>query len=177
MATPPPALFPALLGVDFERLPAVVQRLHLSGTTSYVGQVEVRRGSGFISRVCAWAARLPPAFVGPIRVDIECSPKAEHWTRHVHGHAMPSRLWASDGLLCEQLGLLNFGFQLAVVENQLRWKVKRVRALGLPLPSAAFAAVNAVESIDAVGRYTFDVAASLPVVGLLVHYRGWLHVA
>ncbi len=176
MQAPQSALFPPLLGTAFERLPEVVQRLHQNGTSTYHGEVEVTRGTGWLSRVCAWAARLPPAFAGPIRVDIECLPNAERWTRHVDGHAMRSRLWAGDGLLCEQLGLLTFGFQLTAVGDQLRWKVKRVRALGLPLPNAAFGAVNAVESIDAAGRYTFDVVASLPVVGLLVHYRGWLRV-
>jgi hypothetical protein len=173
--TSPPALFPTLLGAAFEQLPDVVQRLHLRGSSSYHGEVVVTRGTGWLSRFCAWAARLPPAFAGPIRVEIECLPKSERWTRHVHGHAMRSRLWAGDGLLCEQLGPLTFGFQLTVVDQQLRWKVEHVRALGLPLPSAAFGAVNAVESVDA-GRYTFDVSATLPVVGLLVHYRGWLDV-
>ncbi len=57
----------------------------------------------------------------------------------------------------------------------LSWRLVRVRALGLPLPSGWFAGVRARE-FERDGRYHFDVAAQLPVVGLLVRYRGWLDV-
>jgi len=57
----------------------------------------------------------------------------------------------------------------------LSWRLVRVRALGLPLPSGWFAGVRARE-FERDGRYHFDVAAQLPVVGLLVRYRGWLEV-
>lgn len=88
---------------------------------------------------------------------------------------MPSRLWEQDGLLCEQLGLLRFGFTLAVERDAIVWRVARVRALGIPLSARWFRGVIAFES-EAEQRYLFDVAAQLPVIGLLVHYRGWLHV-
>jgi hypothetical protein len=57
----------------------------------------------------------------------------------------------------------------------LSWRLVRVRALGLPLPSGWFAGVRARE-FERDGRYHFDVGAQLPVVGLLVRYRGWLDV-
>jgi hypothetical protein len=88
---------------------------------------------------------------------------------------MCSRLWAGDGLLCERLGLVTFGFRLGVEQGNLIWRVARVRALGVPLPASMFTQVLAREG-EAEGRYTFDVQAALPVIGLLVHYRGWLHV-
>lgn len=169
-------VFQQLLGADFAELPPGVQHLHLrSGTTVYAGEVRVERGSGVLSRLCAWATRLPSAGRGPVAVEIASDPSAERWTRHIGGHAMRSRLWASDGLLCERLGLVTFGFRLGVEHGQLVWRVQRVRALGVPLPARAFGAVVARES-EADGRYTFDVSAALPGVGLLVHYRGWLHV-
>lgn len=169
-------VFRQLLGAGFVDLPSSVQHLHLrSGTTVYVGEVQVERGSGVLSRLCAWAARLPPAGHGPVVVEIASGATEEYWTRHIGGHAMRSRLWASDGLLCERLGLVTFGFRLGVEHGRLVWRVHRVRALGVPLPARAFGAVVACES-EVDGRYTFDVRAALPRVGLLVHYRGWLHV-
>jgi len=49
----------------------------------------------------------------------------------------------------------------------------RVRVLGIPLPAAWFAGVHARE-YERDGRYRFDVVATLPLIGLLVHYHGWL---
>lgn len=167
-------VFARLLGPAFEALPASVKRLHARrGAVTYHGQVTVERGHGLLSRACAWATRLPPAGEGPISVDIDAGQARETWTRNVGRHAMRSRLWAQDGLLCERLGLVTFGFALAVEEGQLTWRVVRVRALGMPLPAGMFRQVYALEG-EAQGRYTFDVYAALPLVGLLVHYRGWL---
>ncbi len=88
---------------------------------------------------------------------------------------MPSRLWDADGLLRERLGLATFDFRLDVLDGELIWRVERVRALGIPLPARFFRGVVARE-FEQDGRYRFDVRAELPMLGLLVHYRGWLDV-
>jgi hypothetical protein len=88
---------------------------------------------------------------------------------------MPSRLWARDGRLHERLGLVTFAFRLQANEGAIEWTVERVHALGLPLPPRWFDGVAARES-ESDDRYTFDVRATLPLVGLLVRYRGWLDV-
>ena len=177
-----PLLFPALLGERFAALPPKVHALHQRPETQrLVGEVTVCRGRGWLSRLCAWATRLPPAGIGPIAVDIAATPGAERWTRHIAGHAMSSRLWAGNGLLCERLGLVTFGFRLDVEEgategSTLVWRVAHVRVLGIALPTAWFTGVEARES-QRQERYCFDVRAALPFAGLLVCYEGWLHVA
>lgn len=179
MSTNPAAadpVFKHLLGPGFVALSPVVQRLHMrQGEARYSGEVQVVRGTGLVSRLFAWATRLPPAGRGPVHVDIVAHAQCEHWTRHMGRHAMPSRLWPCGGLLCERLGLVTFGFRLGVDRGALTWDVARVRVFGLPLPARAFNNVSARESEED-GRYVFDVRAALPLVGLLVHYRGWLHV-
>lgn len=169
-------LFPALLGERFHALPARVQALHCRfGTQRLHGEVDVVRGPGWLSRLCAWATRLPPAGRGPIEVEIAANAAGERWTRRIAGHAMRSRLWADDGLLRERLGLVTFGFRLTVEDGAILWRVVRASALGVPLPAAWFAGVSARE-FGQEDRYCFDVAAALPWAGLLVRYRGWLHV-
>jgi hypothetical protein len=175
MPKPDAPLFRRVLGAAFETLPIEVRRLHLAGSQSFVGEVEARRGTHLLARLCAWVTHLPPAFRGPIRVDITTQGGGEVWTRHVAGHAMRSRMWTRRGLLCERLGPLVFGFKLHCSADGLRWTVARVRLLGLPLPSRGFHGVHARESARA-GRYHFDVSASLPLIGLLVHYHGWVDV-
>lgn len=169
-------LFAHLLGDRFASLHGAVQRLHTRpGLQRWQGEVDVERGRGLLSRLCAWATRLPPAGRGPITVEIATTSARECWTRHVARHAMRSTLWADEGLLCERLGLVEFGFRLTEADGVLVWRVARVRALGLPLPARWFEGVSARE-FEADGRYRYDVAARLPLAGLLVHYRGWLDV-
>ena len=175
--TPAPLLFPALLGAGFETLPPRVRALHLrEGVQQLPGEVEVARGTCWLSRLCAWATGLPPAGSAPIMVEIIAKPGHERWTRHVAGHAMPSRLWSHEGLLCEKLGLVTFAFRLQAEDAAIVWRVEGVRVFGLSLPAMWFDGVAARES-EHDGRYHFDVAATLPLAGLLVRYRGWLQVA
>jgi hypothetical protein len=176
-----PPLYRVLLGSHYDRLSPTLQRLH-SGTARrlYRGKVEVERGHGLLSRLCARTTGLPRAGHGPLKVEIVAGDGGERWTRLFGGRAMRSRLWARDGLLCERLGLVTFGFRLDTVDTvghgrEILWRVVRVRALGLPLPPRWFDRVRARE-YERDGRYRFDVTAALPLAGLLVHYRGWLDV-
>lgn len=171
-----PLLFPSLLGDGFDALPSHVRSLHRSeGRQRLAGEVQVQRGSGRLARLCAWAMRLPPTGEGPITVEIVAVPGGERWTRRIGGHVMPSRLWSRDGLLRERVGLVTFAFRLSVEDAAIVWRVAGARVFGLSLPVAWFEGVGARES-QRDGRYHFDVAAALPRVGLLVRYRGWLHV-
>ncbi len=165
-----------MLGAAFASLPAPVRALHMAqGKRRYRGDVEVERGPGLLSRLVAAATRLPPVGAGPLCVEIDASPRAERWTRFIGGRAMPSRLWGDGDVLCERLGLATFGFRLDAADGAILWRVVRVRVLGLSLPASWFAGVGARETADG-DRYRFDVWASLPLAGLLVHYRGWLDV-
>ena len=136
---------------------------------------QLERGGGALSRIVAAATHLPPAGDGPLCVEIDASPDSERWTRFIGGRAMPSRLWRESDVLCERLGLATFGFRLEVVDGAIVWRVARVRVFGLSLPAHWFTGVGARESAEG-ERYRFDVWAALPLIGLLVHYRGWLDV-
>jgi hypothetical protein len=175
------SLYRQLLAARFDQLPPTLRALHdRSGCRRYHGKVEVDRGDGMVSRLCAWAAQLPAPGRGTIKVEIDADAKGERWARVFAGKAMRSRLWADDALLRERLGLLRFAFrldgeQLPGAGPAVVWHVARVSALGLPLPLRWFAGVTARE-YERDHRYRFDVAARLPWVGLVVHYRGWLDV-
>lgn len=81
---------------------------------------------------------------------------------------------AHEGLLCERLGAVRFGFHLYRKDAALHWAVHRVHLLGvIPLPASWFDAVRSRESVVD-GRYHFEVQASLPLAGMLVRYEGHL---
>jgi hypothetical protein len=176
----PTPLYRQLLPARFDDLPPTVRALHeRAGFHRYHGKVEVERGHGVLSRLCAWATRLPAQGRGSIDVEIDSTPHRERWARIIKGRAMRSRLWANDGLLCERLGLVTFGFRLDVEAlgsgHAVVWRVAKVRALGVPLPRRWFDGVVARE-YERDHRYRFDVSAAMPWIGRLVHYRGWLDV-
>ena len=133
----------------------------------------MRRGGPF-ARLLGAVAGLPPAADdAPITVTIDRDGGGETWRRDFDGHVMTSRLSARGGLLTENFGLVRFGFRLAAGRRGLRWRLARASVLGLPLPAGWFAGVAARE-FDVDGAYAFEVRAALPLVGLVVDYRGRL---
>lgn len=171
------SVFAQLLGSDFQQLAPIVAQLHrLDGPAQWQGQCVIRRGRHPLARLCGWAARLPrDGQALATTVTLQRHPAQETWTRNFGGVPMRSRMWPWQGRLRERLGLVQFDFQLGVDAGALTWDTRAVRVLGLlPLPASWFAGVQCTEAVDAQGRYTFDVRASLPLIGLIVHYQGWL---
>lgn len=171
-----PSVFQQVLGAEFYHLAPEVKQLHArQGEFAYQGDTTIVRGTGWLSRLCGWAARLPPAMVhAETSVRFTAGPGHEVWQRQFGDARMRSRLWAADGLLYERLGVVRFGFHLYRKDDALHWAVHRADLFGvLPLPAAWFDAVRSREFARD-GRYHFDVRASLPVAGLLVRYEGSL---
>jgi hypothetical protein len=167
-------LFPRLLGSAFHQLPAPVQAIHRSRQEYFEGTCDIERGRGLLARVMAAVSRLPPSGKSvKLRIRIQRGPVGETWTRDFGGHAMRSTLRARGVFLEERLGPTRFCFTLVPEAGGIRWDLASVRSLGIPLPVSWFRGVEAREGASG-GRYTFDVRAALPVVGLLVHYRGSL---
>jgi len=172
-------LFHQLLDVDFNQLPQPLQFLHGGQSRVFTGRCDVQRGAGFLSRLFAWITSLPPAGRDqPIEVTIKCNEQGEVWTRRFGRRSMTSSLSAEREVLVEQLGPVRFKFKLSydATRQVIDWQLIQVRAMGMPLPVKWFDAVTASESVNN-GRYGFDVAAALPLVGLLVKYKGWLDVS
>jgi hypothetical protein len=176
MTTPSPTLFQQILGAAFFRLPESLRRLHgTRGMARHSGVVTVEGGSNALARLCARIAGLPkPMQDAPLTVEFACDARDETWKRDFDGAAMTSRLVLKKGLLRERLGPLQFRYALHANEGAIWWTVAGVRLFGLvPLPAAVFDGVRCQER-ELQGRYAFLVEASLPVVGRVVRYAGWL---
>jgi len=169
------SLFERLLGDDLMTLPSTLRRIHDgSATKVWSGRCEVERGKSWLAALMANILSLPSSGTDvSISVAITASADREVWARNFDGHLMRSTLIAENSYLSEQLGPVRLIFALHVVDNEIQWQLQGVRYLGIPLPTRLFASTHARECIED-GRYTFDVHVSLPVVGLLVRYRGWL---
>ena len=78
-----------------------------------------------------------------------------------------------QGFLIEHFGLFDLALPIEVAARRIGLVARR---LAVPAHSAAAlerAAHQCVESADG-DRYTFDIDVTFPLIGWLMHYRGWL---
>jgi hypothetical protein len=170
-----PGLIERVLGsAAFNALPIEVQRVHGGLSLQLQGTAIVKRGSGLLNTLCALVSRLPKAQPSAsVIVKIDLQGTQEIWQRRFANSVMTSKLSQHADLLREKLGLVCFDFQLLPDSDGFTWQVKRASVLGLPLPSVLFRGVFA-RSFAIAGVYQFEVSARMPMVGLLVAYRGHL---
>lgn len=76
-------------------------------------------------------------------------------------------------MLEERFGPLRFHFDLPLEANGQRMNMQGWSAFGIPLP-LRLAPRSEAREWDKDGVFHFDVPIALPLVGTIVHYRGWL---
>lgn len=170
------SLFERLLGDSFAILPKPIKQLHDRRKHKFfAGQCRIARGVGWFVSILAWVASLPqPGENLPVHISLSSDGCTETWSRNFNGQPMCSRLRDRNGYLEERLGPARFKFSLHANHQALVWTFVGVSVLDLPLPLAWFN-VLAKESVEA-GRYTFDVRVEMLLIGLLIHYQGYLNV-
>src|SRR5690606_15101690 len=101
-----PSLYEQVMGANFARLPAAVQRFHrLAGRRSLEGWVETRAPSNLLARLLAFCLGSPQKSVrGRIRFELDAQPDVEFWVRHFPAKTMMSRLVRVEERVEEQLG-------------------------------------------------------------------------
>jgi hypothetical protein len=168
-----------LLGDAFAALPAPIQAMHaLTGTLAAEGRACVERGTGILARAIGAIFGFPPAARDiPVRVDFSLRKGREVWRRNFDGKSFTSTQEAGRGrfdrLLCERFGPFAFGLALVREGGRLDLLARAWSAFGIPLPRALVPHVSAYEIVED-GRFQFYVEIKLPLVGLVVRYRGWL---
>jgi len=199
--TPPAAmpLYRRLLGDAYAQLPAPIQALHdLADTLLVEGRATIQRGRNPVARAIAAAVGFPPAGENvPVKVMFTRRDGREVWRRSFADHAFTSTQeegrGSFDRLMCERFG--PFAFGIALTHVPAKWRPVRrqehasIKDLGepdrlrlivrgwsifrIPLPRALAPFGSAYESAED-GRFHFHVEIRLPVIGLIVRYRGWL---
>jgi len=172
-------LYRRLLGDDFDRLPPEIRAMHgATDRLAAAGRGSVERGRNPLARLVAGLFGLPPAARDvPVRVTFTVAEGVEIWERDFDGARFRSRQEIGRGrlagLLVQRFGPFAFGLAVPAGPAGLSLEIRGMEFLGLPLPRALAPRVAAGERVVD-GRFTFDVRMALPLVGLLVHYRGWL---
>jgi hypothetical protein len=168
-------LYRRLLGERFDELPAQVAELHdVTGISVWAGRADVERGRSLASRMVATLFGLPPAGRDqPLEVTFLADGGTELWTRRFGGAVFRSLQYERRGLLRERVGAATFAFALDASPAGMALKLKGVRLLGVPLPGFLAPTIASFDC-ERDGRYRFEVEASLPLLGRIVRYEGWL---
>lgn len=174
---PFPLVFAQTLGPAFHQLPRAVQDLHtVMDVRRWRGEADIEAGTGRLARLVRGMMGFPPDGTRiPVAVRMERQGGAEVWERRFAGRPLRSRLApGGPGRVRERFGPLSFDIALKVEDGRLAYPVVAGRCLGVPLPRVLLPVSRTAESVDAAGRATFDVELSLPGIGRIVRYRGWL---
>jgi hypothetical protein len=170
----PAALYQRVMGDDFARLPAPVRAIHAvlrDGGAS--GRATVERGSHPIARLVGAMMGFPRAGAHDLHVAFREQDGVERWTRCFSGKSFHSHLSEEDGRIVERFGPLRFQFDLPADAQGLTMVMRRWSVLRIPLPLALAPRTVAREWAED-GRFHFDVPIALPLIGPVIHYRGWL---
>ena len=171
-----PPLYARILGPGFDALPPAVRAMHdLNGEAGASGEGSVVRGKGLLARLIAAFMRFPPAGSLPLRLAFVERDGVERWTRDFGGHRFASTLSAvRGGRIEERFGPMRFTFDLPAEPEGLEMRLRRWSAFHIPIPRFLAPRIAAREWQDEQGRFRFDVAVALPLIGDVVGYSGWL---
>jgi hypothetical protein len=167
-------LYRRVMGTEFERLSEPVRAMHeVIGDGGAKGEAVVTRGTSFVARLIAGVFGFPAAGKHELHVSFEEQNGIEQWTRDFSGQRFSSHLSEDNGRLVERFGPFRFAFDLPIHGNGLSMEMRRWSFLRIPLP-LFLAPQSAAHEWTEDDRFQFDVPVALPLIGPVVHYRGWL---
>ncbi len=168
-------LYRRVMGDAFDRLPNTVRQIHtFAGAGLAEGRASVTRGTNPIARMVARVFGFPAAGDNiPLSVRFFERDGRETWERRFGDRTFASELSFDGEVLIERFGVLRFGFELRETSNGFGMHLRRWWCGPVPMP-LPFGPKGVAEESEVDQRFHFDVPISLPGVGLIVHYRGWL---
>ncbi|MEO9650424.1 MAG: DUF4166 domain-containing protein [Roseobacter sp.] len=178
-----PGIFERALGAKaFETLPKQLSNFHGSnGPVLWSGRADVDRGTGILAKTIGKIFGFPNAgqeIAVTVAIDRFCQADGtlvETWTRSFAGRHMSSNLKAfNEKKITEQFWPFTFILHLDVNAGKIEMPVTGWKIGKLALPTWLAPKSQTSEFVDENGRFRFDVKLTMPLIGMLAHYRGWL---
>jgi hypothetical protein len=176
---PSDPIYRQILGSAFDDLPPQVRALHDSAALrQWRGTANVKRGHGVLANIAAAMIGFPKAADAvPVTVNFHPDGSGELWTRNFGGRTFRShqRLGTRRNrhLLVERFGIIDVALALVIKDQRLFLMPRRWSIFGVPLPKFLLPKGASFEA-ETDGRFCFDVEITLPIIGDIVSYQGWL---
>jgi len=162
----------------FDQMPAPLREAHAPDPACDLeGEVDVEGAESWLGALAGRLFGFPRGGQGlPACVTIEREGDGEVWIRRFGDAAFSSHLTAGEAQnrLRERFGAMRFDLDARADATGFELSIGGARFFGVTLPRALAPSTRASASIDEHGRYRFDVLITLPAMGRLVRYRGWL---
>lgn len=171
------SLYRQVLGEDFDSLDHELQIFHsMVGQVSLVGRCEVKGPHNTLGHLIGLVFALPKTTAETdFLFELDADARQETWRRHYPSRMMISRMRVQSGALVERLGPVDLHFTLKADNGMLKMLLQGITVCGIPCPQFLIPSVLAEETASP-GKLHFNVAAHLPLVGVLAVYRGYLHI-
>lgn len=158
----------------FAALPLAVRMIHdVSGDGGAAGEGSVERGVNPFARLIGAIMRFPPSGSYPLHVSFAEHEGVERWTRSFGPHRFSSELAEVGAGVAERFGPMRFAFALPSDSKGLAMDLKGWKAFGIPMPLFLAPRIAAREWEEE-GRFRFEVAVAMPLIGRVIRYTGWL---
>ena len=174
---PAPPVFRQVLGADYETLPPALQNGHdVTNFKTMTGRVDITRGKNLLTNLMAniigFAKTQKSA---PISITMDVRGHSEIWTRTIGTTDFKSVLSPSHKPheVFEQFGPTKFKMLFRVEDEKLHYDIIGASVLGIPLPKF-LRPKSVTHEREENGKFIFDVDISLPLLGRLIAYKGWL---
>jgi hypothetical protein len=167
-------------GEKFATLHPLLQNLHLHGGT-LSGEVNIQTGSGLGKLAAAAMARkfsIPLGGLHAFKVHTLHRDDGLHWHRcfdgqtEMHSLFMPVGTWV-DGYWLESKGPIRMALTVDIVDGGWHWRCQKIWLHGVRTPLWLLPRTTAYKRIEG-GRYRFEVAFALPLLGTVLSYGGLL---
>jgi hypothetical protein len=169
-----------ILGSRWADLPVEIRDLHdLRDRSSWSGTARVTRGTSFLAKIIAAVVGFPPtADTVPVQVTLQRRGNSETWQRDFAGHRFSSVISTSgqgsySHLFRERFGPVTIGMALVIDGDALHLVPQSLAILGIPMPRALLPRGRMCEYSEN-KRFHFHVEITLPLIGHVVTYAGWL---
>lgn len=170
----PLPLYRRVMGEHFQSLPVAVRQIHsVLCDDGASGEAKVTGAANALGSLVAQIMRFPPAGQYQLHVAFTERDGIERWTRAFGPYTFSSTLSDEAGSLTERFGPLRFKFELPSDERGLEMRMMGWSVWRVPLP-LFLAPRSRAREWEEDGRFCFEVPIALPLVGKIVHYRGWL---
>ncbi|NEO86563.1 MAG: DUF4166 domain-containing protein [Spirulina sp. SIO3F2] len=172
-------LYRQFLDQNYDSLPAAVQALHnIEDEQGLEGRCSIQIGENWIVRLLTKLFPFPEAGENlPLRLNLKVEHQEtgaiEHWTRYFGEIKFYSEQWQADGQLYEKIRNTVATFSPAVSDKGLELRLSQIVSFGRKWP--AFLQPDVViRETEQEGKLHFSATVSTSLMGMLVHYEGWV---